>query len=157
MAKKFRLESENDSDFTLIGIASHLKDYRLIWSLNETLDFGFVKMNDLRVFNDKLNETYTYPLFCYEHSETFKTYYFIGNKNEKTFLIPEHKQTHYFLLVKGLSSPSFLTEITSSIKNIKNVLTAHTINVPSLKNFDLVLSDLELHMMEINMNQTKNF
>jgi hypothetical protein len=157
MAKKFRLESESDNDYTLIGIASHLKDYRLIWSLNETLDFGFVKMNDLRVFNDKLNETHTYPLFFYEHPDTFKTYYFIGNKNEKTFLIPEHKQTHYFLLVKGVSTPSFLTETTMSIKNIKNVLTAHTINLSLLKNFELILSDLELHMMEISMNQTKTF
>lgn len=155
MAKKFRLESESDNDFILIGIASHLKDYRLIWSLNETFNFKFVKTDDLRTFNDKLNEMHTYPLFCYDHPETFKTYYFIGNKNEKTFLIPEHKQTHYFLLIKGISTSTFVSEVISSIKNIKNILTAHTINFSSLKNFELILSDLELHMMDINMNQEK--
>jgi len=157
MAKKFRLESKYDDNYTLIGIASHLKDYRLIWSLNEVFDFSFIKIEDLRAFNDKLNEMHSYSLFCYEHPETFKTYYFIGNKNEKTFLIPEHKQTHYFLLIKGTSSPSMISEAITSIKKIKNVLTAYSIDLASLKNFDLILSDLELHMMEVNTNQPNYF
>ena len=53
MPKKLRLESDYDKDFTLIGIASHQRDYRLVWSLNEKMNLHLIKMNDLKIFQDK--------------------------------------------------------------------------------------------------------
>ncbi len=150
MAKKLKLISSSDVDFTLIGIASHLKDYRLIWSINEILDLKFVKKLDLRAFNDKLKEMLTYPLYFYDQPDLFKSWYFIGNYNEKAFLIPEQKQTHFFILVKGSLSPEFLSGLSKMVKKVKNILTVHHIPIKSIKNMELILNDLELHMMEIS-------
>lgn len=150
MAKKLKLVSSSDMDYSLIGIASHLKDYRLIWLLNEILDLRFVKMTDLRAFNDKLNEMLTYPLYYFEQPDSFKSWYFFGNYNEKAFLIQEHKQTHFFILVKGSLSAEFLSEINLSVRKVKNILAVHAISINLIKNMDLILSDLELHMMEIS-------
>ena len=88
MPKKLRLENNYDDDFTLIGIVSHLKDYRLIWSINEKMHLHLVKMNDLKIFQDKKNELNTFSLYYYDEPHTFKTYYFISNNGEKGHCLP---------------------------------------------------------------------
>ena len=48
MAKitKHHLDFENEIDYDLIGICSHVGDYRLVWSMNELLNLNLVKSND---------------------------------------------------------------------------------------------------------------
>jgi hypothetical protein len=149
MPKKHRLDSKYDDDFTLFGIVSHLKDYRLIWSINEKMHLHLVKMSDLKIFQDKKNEFNFFSLYYYDEPHTFKTYYFISNNGEKGSLFAEHKQTNYFLLIKGNVSPALRNEIVKDIYTIVNVLTVHHIPISIIKNAENFFSDLELDMMEM--------
>ena len=149
MTKKLRLDSNYDKDYTLIGIVSHLKDYRLIWAINEKMQLHLVKMDDLRIFQDKKNNFNTFPLFYYDDPHAFKTYYLISNTGEKGLLFPEHKQTNYFMLIKGNISPELKSEIINKLFTLVNVLTVHSITLSSIKNADNFFSDLELDMLEI--------
>ncbi|HOT88984.1 MAG TPA: IPExxxVDY family protein, partial [Bacteroidales bacterium] len=94
MPKKYRLESQYDSDFTLIGIISHQRDYRLIWSINNQLQLNMIKMDDLKIFQDKKNENNFFSFYYYDDINTFKTYFFISNSGQKGLLFPEYKQTN---------------------------------------------------------------
>lgn len=149
MSRKLKLDSSLDKDFTFIGIASHHRDYRLIWSMNEKMNLHLVKLDDLKIFNDKKNEFQEHSLFYYHEPQTFKTYYFITNMGEKGMLFPEYRQTNFFLLLKGNVSDALKNEIVKNIYTIGIVLTVHTIPLSSIKNIDNFLSDLELHMLEI--------
>ncbi|MFA5781145.1 MAG: IPExxxVDY family protein [Bacteroidales bacterium] len=149
MTKKLRLDSNYDKDFTLIGIVSHLKDYRLIWAINEKMQLHLVKMDDLKIFQDKKNNFNTFPLFYYDDPHAFKTYYCISNMGEKGLLFPEHKQTNYFMLIKGNMSPELRSEIIHKLYTIVNVLTVHSIALSSIKNTNNFFFDLELDMLEI--------
>jgi hypothetical protein len=153
MPRKLKLDSSLDRDFTLIGIASHHRDYRLIWSVNEKMNLHLVKLEDLRIFNDKKNEFQEHSLFYYDEPQTFKTYFFITNTGEKGNLFPEQRQTNFFLLIKGNVSEALRTDIVKSIYTIGIVLTVHGIPLLSIKNIDNFLSDLELHMLELQKKE----
>lgn len=149
MPRKLKLDSTLEKDFTLVGIASHHHDYRLIWSINEKMNLHLIKLDDLRIFNDKKREFQMHSLYFYNEPQTFKTYYFITNLGEQGVLFPEHRQTNFFLLIKGNVSEILKTEMVKNIYTISIVLTAHGVHLSSIKNIDNFLSDLELHMLEI--------
>lgn len=155
MPRKLKLDSSLDKNFTLIGIASHHRDYRLIWSMNEKMNLHLVKLDDLKIFNDKKNEFQEHSLYYYNEPQTFKTYYFIINPGEQRMLFPEHRQTNFFLLIKGNVSEAMKNEIVKNIYTIGIVLTVHSIPLSSIKNIDNFLSDLELHMLEIQKKRKK--
>jgi hypothetical protein len=154
MPRKLRLETNYDNDFTLIGIVSHLKDYRLIWYINEKMHLHLVKMTDLKIFQDKKSEMNTFSLYYFDDPHTFKTYFFISNNGEKGSLFPEHKQTNYFLLIKGNITAEQRNEMVKSIYTIVNVLTVHHIPLSTIKNIENFFSDLELDMMEMLKEKT---
>ncbi|MFH0866121.1 MAG: IPExxxVDY family protein [Bacteroidota bacterium] len=155
MPRKLKLDSSLDKDFTLVGIASHHRDYRLIWSMNEKMNLHMVKLVDLKIFNDKKSEIQEYSLYYYNEPQTFKTYYFIANQGEKGMIFPEHRQTNFFLLIKGNVSQEMKNDIVKQIYTIGIILTVHSIPLSSVKNIDNFLSDLELHMLEIQKKEKK--
>jgi hypothetical protein len=150
MPKKLKLESSYDNDFTLIGVVSHLRDYRLIWSINEKLHLHLIKMDDLKIIQDKKNKLTSFSLFYYNDPNTFKSYYCISNISDEGPLFIEHKQTNYFLLIKGKVNLDLRNEIIKNINAITNVLNVHQVQLSSIKNIDNFFSDIELHIMEIN-------
>lgn len=153
MPRKLKLDSSLDKDYTLIGIMSHHRDYRLIWSINEKLKLRLVKFDDLRSFNDKKNESQEHSLYYSSEPQSFKSYFFITNHGEQGMLFQEHRQTNYFLLIKGNVSPAMKNEIVKEIYTIGIVLTVHNIPLSTIKNIDNFLSDLELHMLEIQKKE----
>lgn len=153
MPRKLKLDSSFDKDYTLTGVVSHHRDYRLIWFINEKMQLHLVKLDNLKIFNDKKGEFQEYSLYYYNEPQSFKTYYFIANQGEQGVLFPEHKQTNFFLLVKGNVSQALKNETVKQIYTISVVLTAHSIPLSSVKNIDNFLSDLELHMLEIQKKE----
>lgn len=150
MPKKYRLESQYDSDFTLIGIISHQRDYRLVWSINNQLQLNMIKMDDLKIFQDKKNENNFFSFYYYDDINTFKTYFFISNSGQKGLLFPEYKQTNFFLFIKGNVNPAYRNEIIKQLNKNNYILNTHHIPLSSIKNVDNFFSDMELDMMEMN-------
>lgn len=150
MPKKLRLESNFDKDYTLIGIVSHQRDYRLIWSINEKMKLHLVKMDDLKIFQDKKNEFNSFSFFYYDDPNTFKTYFFISNMGEKGPLFTEHKQTNFFLLIKGNVTQKLKDDLIHDLFANEYVLKVHFIPLSTVKNIDNFFSDMELSMIEMS-------
>jgi len=140
MAKKILIETRSEPAlFTLFGISCHLKDYRLTFLLNKKLGLEFIKMEDFAAYSF---------YFCRD-DDHFNTYFLLGNRGQDTILFPGLKQTDFILLVEGPFKKIQKDKLLESIKDIPNVLTAFGIRFETIKNYEAVLTDLEIHLMNI--------
>ncbi len=128
---KLTLEIVEDYDFELFGICSHIKDYRLSWSINQTLGFDLIKESDLEL-NQK-SGVQSYSFFSYVDDENLIEYYLISNRCENGLLIPEEKKSDYFLLIKGVLRGGEKENILKRIAGLKHVLTTYEVEVETLK------------------------
>lgn len=98
MTKKV-LKIEYDYNFTLIGIITSMKDYRLAHFINSALELDLVKQEfEIEVPGPNgIQQNYlSYFSFMVEESET--EIYFFANKAAFSFLIPELKEVDFFLM-----------------------------------------------------------
>jgi len=128
---KLTLEVEEDYDFELVGICSHVKDYRLSWEINKALEFDLEKDDnyEINVKGDKQS----YSFFSFIDDENLVEFYLINNRCSNGILIPEEKKSDYFLMIRGVLRGGHKEELIEKISNIKNVLTTYDIEVDQLK------------------------
>jgi hypothetical protein len=144
MAKKIFLETRTEpSLFTLFGISCHLKDYRLSYYLNNRLELSFVKMEDFLGFS----------FYYCRDEDSFNYYYLLGNRSQDSILLPDLKQTDFLLLVEGPCKKTQKERLLEKIRGIQNVLTAFEVRFETIKNYNVILTDLELHLMNILKDQ----
>jgi hypothetical protein len=151
MAKKFHIETRSEPAlFTLIGISCHIKDYRLSFLLNQELALAFGKMEDLAMTTAASREPDSFSFYFCRDEDQFNTYYLLSNRGQESVLVAELKQADYLLLVEGPFKKSQLDALLGSIRKIPQVLTCFEIKFSLIKNFENLLTDLELHLMKIN-------
>jgi len=149
--KKIKFDSIFEvDDLSIIGISSSLPDYRLVWCINNILNFNFVKHDDFSFVPAKQDEAINFSFFQYHDKENFKWYYFLSNKNQNKFLINEFKSMDYLLLIKGVIDDILINETTAKIKNIKNVQLIQVLDLKKIKHIDLILTDFEIFTSKIN-------
>jgi len=128
---KLTLEVEEDYDFEIVGICSHVKDYRLSWEINKALGFDLMKGNNYEI-NVK-GDSQSYSFFSYIDDDNLIEFYLINNRCSNGILIPEEKKSDYFLMIRGVLRGGQKEEVIEKIGNIKNVLTTYEIEVDQLK------------------------
>ncbi len=131
MAKKV-LRIEYDFDFTLIGISASVKEYRLCWYLNKELGFEFIRMDDLEMRTDNSEDAY-FSLYKHavENSET--DFFYLSNKGNSNYLIPESKETDYFLMANYRLNNAEERNLLSDMNKIEVIHAAYLINPETLK------------------------
>ncbi len=140
MAKKIFLESRSQpSLFTIFGISCHLKDFRLSFLLNKMLELEFAKMEDFK----------SYSFYFCRDEDHYNGYYLLGNRGPDSILLPELKQTDFILLIEGPFKKIQKEQLLIKIREIQNVLTAFEVRFETIKNYETLFADLELHFMKI--------
>lgn len=140
MALKLTTETRSEPTlYTLFGISCHLKDYRISFLLNRTLELEFSKMEDF------LGSS----LYFSDHEDGFNRFYLLANRNIENILLPELKQTDFLLLVEGPFKKAQKETLLQKIKSIQNILTAFEIRFETIKNYEHLLADLEMHTTNI--------
>lgn len=124
---KFVLDIIEEYDFTLIGISCHSKDYRLCWELNKTLNIELERSTDYQL------EKSSFSFYEYIDDDNFLEHYFIANRGDTGFLIPEQKTVDFLLITKGNISDSLTDDFTCKINAISVVLTSFKIDPNKLK------------------------
>lgn len=94
------LEIDDDYSFDLIGISSHVHDYRLAWALNKHMGWMLTRQRDLEVKSAK-NVSY-HALFEFDHEQEMTLIALLSNKSENGFLLPELQQFDYLLKIENL-------------------------------------------------------
>jgi len=138
--KKITLTDYIDYEFILIGICSQLDDYKLCWHLNKQLEIDLIRdVNDISSLHQKKKVDIFFSLFNHIDTENDLHYSIISNKSLSVNLIPEQKQTDYFLKIVGETELLDQEKIVKKIKQIENVITAFSIDINSLKSKDNII------------------
>ena len=147
-ALKLRMDDNLKQEYSLIGISCHLKDYGLMYRINKKLNFDFKKYDNLVIYPVKGIKENSFSFYSY--SDEYLEYNIIANRNPDGVLIPEQKQLDYIFILKGQIDAKQKKSIIGSIVKIPGVLTSYEININTVKNLDVILSDLELHLLKIH-------
>lgn len=150
MAKRILLEIHSSpSWYSMAGISCHLRDYRLSYMLNQHLGFRLVRMDDLPFLQPGAKEPAPFTLFRWIDEERQNTYYLLANRSDEALLLQKVKQADFILLVEGPFSKKQEEDLLSRLRSVPNVLTAFSIPFSSVKNYEAILTDLEMHLSEI--------
>ncbi|MBU8891354.1 MAG: IPExxxVDY family protein [Bacteroidales bacterium] len=126
--KIHKLSFELESDFRLIGIASHENDYRLSWAVNNSLGIELIKTEDLIITHPKHKIQIDYSMYNFNDDNNFISYHLISNKSEKGFLLPEMKNLDFVLKVSGEPDIDFLKDLLRELKKVNIIITAFFID-----------------------------
>ncbi|WPU94588.1 IPExxxVDY family protein [Mucilaginibacter sabulilitoris] len=136
--RKF-LKFEIDFDFVLIAITTSLKDYRVCYLINKSLNFNFTRTNDLAVDIYQGAEPVLFSLFHYQWETTETDFYFIGNKGSDGYLVPEIKSADYFLMIRNYIDDDDLENMISAINKIPEIVAAVKIDPKKIKSRENLL------------------
>jgi hypothetical protein len=145
MAKKIKLTSGSSYDYTTIGIACHLKDYRFTFYFNEQMGFHFKRMDDLISGDEK--EPKGYSFYIYSSPEDRRNYYLVSNYHEEGRLIPSEKGADFFLIINDVLPANQKKQLISKIQKIAQVLAAYEIPKGKANNLEMIFEEIEMHLL----------
>jgi hypothetical protein len=146
MASQNKLKLEYELDFKLIGLFSHVEDFKLCFHINKQLDWKFERTNNLPaekeaksigLFDlDNTSETAQgHAMFAHIDDDNYIENYLIANLSESGFLLNDFKQCNYFILMRGNSAnETELENVLQTLNNIDAISSAFKIDVNTLKN-----------------------
>lgn len=127
------LNVEFDYDFWLVGISSHLRDYRISWAINKVLDIELKKEKDYEIALKKQEETQFFSHYSHRCEVTQRNYHLFSNKCPLGFLLPEAKHVDYLLMLEGNFNDHNIEELCKLVRQIKHINSVFNIDVETLK------------------------
>lgn len=163
MAKQ-TLEIEYDFNFMLFAISCHEPDYKVCYALNQVLNLGLIREDDIELKNKKQEDNLLFSFYGYEDESEYLEYNLVSNKSynsvkaienaktaqadlfgetdananaQKGYLVPELSNADFLLIVRAEYDADLAEEIENKIKQLSFVLKVQVIDVedlPSKKN-----------------------
>ena len=134
--KKRKLEAEFEYDFSLFGLISALKEYKLAWMINRHLEVQLDKSMDIKIdflkSQDLLISNYLYET----ENSSFRL---LKNKSmeqfedNSAFLLPELNRFDYLVITKGFEDTYSRAEIKKKLATIPNIQYVQHFEVENLK------------------------
>lgn len=129
--KKHILDFEEELDFELIGLCSHHSDYRLVWSINQSLGFHLEKSDNYDNYDRKGSIISEHSAYVWEDETDRLTYHLIKNKAGGKFLIPELPAIDFFLfLCENVAVNG--DELLTKLKAIPSIIAAYTFDADEI-------------------------
>ena len=134
--KKNKLIASFDFDFSLLAIASQLKEYKLAWLINQELGVNLVKQPD-EIFDFLGDNQICISNYLYRTENSRIRLIFNrsreGSSSNFQYLIPELKQFDYLFLIQGFDDTWLISEVRDLLRNIGGVQMVNQIGVDHLK------------------------
>jgi hypothetical protein len=134
--KKRKLEAEFEYDFSLFGIISVLKEYKLAWLLNNILDVQLDKANDIEIeFLKSQNLIISNYLVETENSSLrlLKNKSMDQFNDNPAYLLPELKRFDYFMIIQGFEDTFSNQVLKQKISSIPGIQYVQFFSLESLK------------------------
>jgi hypothetical protein len=137
--KKHILTFQQSYDFDMIGICSHHNDYRLAWSINDTLNIMLAKADhEYVVVNKKGVKQSEHSLYEFKDEENLTEYYLVKNKVNGKFLIPEKPLIDYFIfLIENHIIDPF--QFAQALKKVSSVLGTFVFDPEEFESTDTIV------------------
>ena len=146
MARKLKLTPGSAPDYTVIGISCHLKDYRMVFLANRKLRFQFRRTEDLVI--EEGGSVKDYSFYIYDNRDERTTYFLVQNHHPEGRLVPSLKGVDYFIIAGDMLDATSVTLMAARLQEIPQVLSSFKIDLDKVKNLDVILEEIELHMLE---------
>lgn len=146
---KLVLDLGLSDDFTLLGIACHVKDYRFCWMLNQRMDIRLRKIRDFYP-DEKGNGYEEYGYACYFAEEEFRDeqFYLLANRSGGKNLVDKYNVVDYFLFIRDLAFPGGSGAFLAEIKKIPQILTTFQIPLEDFRDAEFLLEGMEFTRMK---------
>jgi hypothetical protein len=135
--KKTRLASDYSYDFTVLGLTSVAKEYKLAWSMNHALHLNLKKQNDITI--QFLNNS-SLVISNYLHQSENSSIRLLKNKSfavgddiNSLYLVPELKNMDYLILINDEAGAIDVQEIIENISRLDIVEFVTRIDTEKLK------------------------
>lgn len=137
--KQHWLELEPDRDVSIIGISSHVHDYRLCWSLNKALGLHLARRDkDIsEMVNGRLA---VYATYDHVEPELDARMTLVHNHATHGILIKEQRHADYFLVVDSELAET-MPELLEKVRKVEFVLTAYSLSHAQLRDGDKLLQE----------------
>ncbi|HNW89593.1 MAG TPA: IPExxxVDY family protein [Bacteroidales bacterium] len=152
--KKISFLYDLTNEYRIIGICSHLKEYKLCWYTNKVLNSNFSKMDDFS-FNGKNDTDEKYSFFYFNDNDNRNNIYLLSNKNNNIPLLEKIPEADYLLIIKGVFSAKRTEELIAGLKKINNILTVFFVDMSKIKEMNSFLTALELHQLSFEEKPKK--
>jgi hypothetical protein len=130
-------------EYSLIGISTHLKDYRLTWHLNDKLSIELRKKQDFCLEKAGMYQRF-FSLYTFEDELHRVFHTLLSNKSGASRLFDKWAHLDYVLLLNGDGARIALDKYLKPVRDIQFVLHTEILNPDTEKNFQAIASDLEL-------------
>jgi hypothetical protein len=147
MAKKYKLSGNFTPEYTVLGLSSQARGYRLAMLVNERLELHLRRVEDFPGTGPR--EPLNYALYQYEDPDLRRIYNLLYNRNTEGLLVPVLKGIDAFLVLHESLSAGEITSLLTRLRQGTGIQAAYEIKLSSVKDFELLLEDLEVHI--INM------
>lgn len=131
--KIHKLTDKEEYRFSLAGISSAENDYRLCWSLNQTLGIHLSKTVNLEIFHKRLDGMQAFSQFEYFDEETLLQYRLISNRSENGYLLEEMPNLDYILQITGDLEDLWMEMLIKKLNSLEGIILAFPIDPVKLK------------------------
>ena len=151
MAKKKRkIVVEPFDDIKIIGICTHIEDYKLAWHINKLLNINLVKYSDI------VNEDgFEFSFYLYDGGENSNTYNLVEISNTEGRWVNFSPATDYLIVIRNFINDENLAKLLDKIKHIEGVQLAYLIDLETNNKIDTLLEDIEMHEIDIVSNMKR--
>lgn len=149
MSKKYQLEHSSRSDTGVVGILSHLPDYRLVHFLNKELNFKLVKMPDMNIAGGSKGDSGQHPFYLWVDDVYDITFCLIGNRGTTQPLIPLLKNIDFLLFMIDLTDRYGTNELVKRVRSISGVSMVQWIETEKVPKFAEIVGLVELHITAV--------
>ncbi len=137
--KVHKLDFTPDYNFTMFGIISDEKDYKLIWDINNMTGWALERVDNYLLYNRKTQNENEFPLFLYQNNDGFSIFRLISNKFNGNILLEELRNIDFLLIIHDLSGNMDLSLISSKLKKVKAIRALFPFDSARLKDREKLL------------------
>lgn len=123
---RYKLDVDPDPEVILIGISSHVNDYRLCWALNQALGINLAR-RESDITGQGPERMASFSAFDHVDPGTEARYLLVNNHSGEGVLMKEHRHVDYFLVVDQ-RAPITTGELIDLVRGTEFVLTAFALD-----------------------------
>lgn len=144
MVKKKKIVVEPFDDIKIVGICTHVVDYKLAWYINKLLNINLVKYDDI-INEDEMAFSY----YLYDGGENCNTYNLVEIANAEGRWVNFSPATDYLFIIRNFINDENMLAVLDKIKKIEGVAHAYLIDLETNSKIDTILEDIEMHEIDI--------
>ena len=154
MVKKLSVSKSVNHQHSVIGLSCLANDYRLLYFASKTLGFAFNKLEDLPLYGKK-GKLGDFSFYHFSDNEKHLNYYLFANKNQGQIAVSAFRNFDYFLLIDDVIAADFQRKLLNKLRTIPILQAAMDIPTSKIKDLDILLEDIELHLIDLQKIEKK--